>query len=224
MSFCLFYSLQKIDENFNPIDIHPASIDYLSDIFQMSSIASRLNQLGKLEESDANATRTTAPTTQHLNVSTSRPCHLNLSSERSSDVVRLSSNGHHCGPHSIDSCTKQISGEQATEQSVDTVGSSSNLARKGTRDSRDSDNLENMAVTSQPHRCSCVTMESTGSARQTYGRHFRQSSVGTLESEWMHFDLTGSGLTDTSGYITCISTHDHLEEMEQSCTWLISVC
>lgn len=227
---CLFvYSSQKIDENFKPIDnIHPVSIDHRSYTLQASSIESRLNWLW--EEPDTNTcTPTTATTTlqHHDIVSTSRPHRLHLLSERSS-MTDLSSNCHHHG-QSIDSCIEQsTAGEQAAEQSMDSADSSLSLPHEEIRD-RDHpqirDHLDNLddvlptnlenTVTPRPHRCSCVTMESAGSTRQTNNHHFRQSSVSTLESERLHFDLTGSGLTDTSGYIMCISKHDHLEELEE---------
>ncbi len=195
--------------------------DHLS-IIWASSIASRLNRLWEIEEPDSNTicTTATATTTLQHHASTSRPCHLHLSSERSS-TADLSPSSHH-RDHSIDSCIEQSTiGEQAAEQSMNSVDCSASLAREEIRDNhpqrRDLDDLDDMPptdLTHRPHRCSCVTMESAGSMapRETYGCHFRQSSVSTLESEWMHYDLTGSGLTDTSGYIKCMSKHDHSED------------
>ena len=218
--------MQKIDENFKPIDnIHPVSVDHLSFTLQASSIESRLNWLW--EDPDTNTPPTTATTTtlQHRDiVSTSRPHHLHLSSERSS-MIELSSSSHHHG-QSIDSCIEQsTAGGQAAEQSMDSVDSSLSLAheeikehdhpqirdRLVTLDDVPPTDLEN-TVTARPHRCSCVTMESAGSTRQTNSHHFRQSSISTLESERIHYDLTGSGFTDTSGYILCISKRDELEQ------------
>lgn len=221
--------MQKIDENFNPIDIHPVSVDHLSIIFQTSSsIASQLNQLGKLEEQSTNATHPNATTTsmQQSNALTSRPCHLHLSSETPNiNTASLSSNNHHCSR-----LVEQRAGEkpEAAKQSIDST--KLNLVGEERRDHpqlRDLDSLDaydvqptdlNNMVAPRQHRCSCVAMESTGSTHQMYGCHLRHSSVSTLESERMHFDLTGSGLTDTSGYIMCFSIHDHLEDIEQTST------
>ena len=224
----LIFLLQKIDENFNPIDsIDPVRVDHLSTTL-VSSIASRLNRLWELEEPDTHTTQCTTGTTttalQH-HALTSQPCHLHLSSERSS-TADLSPNNHRHA-HSIDSCIEQSTVDE--ERSINSADCSASLAHEEiTRDDcpqvRDLDDLDDtppVDLTVQSHRCSCVTMESAGSMapcirRIHVGCHFRQSSVSTLESEWMHFDLTGSGLTDTSGYITCVSTHDHLEDLEQT--------
>jgi hypothetical protein len=187
--------------------------DHLS-IIWASSTASRLDRLWETEEPDSNTICTTATITTTLqhHASTSRPCHLHLSSERSS-TTDLSSSSHH-RDHSIDSCIEQSTvGEQAAaEQSMHSADCSASLAHEEIRDDHPQGrDLDNMPPTDLTYRCSCVTMESAGSMapRETYGCHFRQSSVSTLESEWM---LTGSGLTDTSGYIKCMSKHDHLEE------------
>lgn len=226
----LIYSLQKIDENFNPIDtVDPVRVDHLSTIL-VSSIASRLNRLWEIEEPNTvtHTTQCTTGTTTSLQhrASTCRPCHLHLSSERSSTVDLSSSSHHHA--HNIDSCIEQSTVDE--EQSIHSADCSASLAREEiirddhpqVRGLDDLDDTPPADLTLQLHRCSCVTMESACSmapcSRQIHaGCHFRQSSVSTLESEWMH--LTGSGLTDTSGYITCMSTHDHLEDLEQTqCT------
>ena len=229
----LIFLLQKIDENFNPIDsIDPVRVDQLSTTL-VSSIASRLNRLWELEEPDTHTTQcttgTNTTTTLQHHALTSQQCHLHLSSERSS-AVDFSSNNHHRA-HSIDSCIEQSTVDE--EQSIHSADCSASLAREEItgddrpqiRDLDDLDDAPPADLTVQSHRCSCVTMESAAGSmapctrRIHVGCHFRQSSVSTLESEWMHFDLTGSGLTDTSGYITCMSTHDHLEDLEQTqCT------
>lgn len=189
--------------NFEPIDnIHLPSVGHLS-----SSVKSSLNRLW--EEPDTHTC-----TTLHQ-ISASRPHHLHLS--------RLERSGiDHCGQN-VDNCIDQSTGE--AEQSVNSADSSLSVEQEMRdhplrRDLNDfievlPTHLEN-AIAPRKHRCSCVIMDSAaGSIQQTNGGHFRQSSVSTLESERMHFDLTGSGFTDTSGYITCISRRDHLEELEQ---------
>ena len=200
--------------NFEPVNsIHPPSVDHLSFIFQ-SSVESHLNRLW--EEPD-----TCVCTTQHHTL-TSRPHHLHLSWSEKPSATDISSNNDHCGQN-VDNCIDQSTDK--AEQSMNSAYSSLRVAqemrdhplRKDLDDFND-DVLPENTITPQLQSCNCITMESVaGSIQQTDKCHFRQSSVSTLESERMHFDLTGSGLTDTSGYITCISKRvsDHLEELEQ---------
>ena len=186
--------------NFEPFDSILAPSDDLA-----LSVESQLNRLW-----ENTCTDPTAPTLPHVSTGTPHICHM---SSGSSVMTDLSSSSNHCGQN-VDSCT-------STDQSIDAGGTDVAPLRTAQKVSdchsitrSNLDNFEEVVPikNTTQHRCSCVIMESTGSVRQVKGHHFRQSSISTLES---HFDLTGSGLTDTSGYVVCTSP-DHLEDLEQT--------